>query len=37
MSEPQPIPRLLTYFSQSGKKSSQKNLNRNQKVHDQNL
>lgn len=34
MSEPQPIPRLLTFYHNQ-EKSSKKN--RNQKVHDQNL
>lgn len=34
MSEPQPIPRLLTFFHNQ-EKSSKKN--RNQKVHDQNF
>lgn len=34
MSEPQPIPRLLTLFHNQ-EKSSKKN--RNQKVHDQNF
>lgn len=34
MSEPQPIPRLLTFYHNQ-EKSSKKN--RNQKVHDQNV
>lgn len=34
MSEPQPIPRLLTFYHNQEKRSKK---NRNQKVHDQNL
>lgn len=36
MSEPQPIPRLLTFYHNQ-ETSSKKNRNRNQKVHDQNF